>query len=257
LGIHAPEFAFEKSPDNVRRAVQNLGIRYAVALDNEYAIWKGFNNRYWPAHYFIDAQGHIRGHHFGEGNYEESEQLLRKLLNEAGVRNLPPSTLMVKSEGVQAAADENDVDSPETYIGQARSENFVSPEKVAIDKAQLYSAVSTLKLNEWALAGQWRIGSEDAVSTSAHARIVFRFHARDLHLVMGPGVDGQAIRFRVSVDGKEPGPDHGVDIDASGYGTVREHRLYQLVRQSEAVRDRTFVIEFLDPGIRTYSFTFG
>jgi hypothetical protein len=257
LGVHAPEFAFEKNEGNVRRAVHDLGITYPVALDNNYAIWQAFGNQYWPAHYFVDGMGHIRGHHFGEGSYEESEQKLRQLLTEAGVEHLPAATLNIKDEGVQAAADEKNVSSPETYVGYERAQKFASPGDFARDQSKIYTAPPSLELNQWALNGNWRVEGEQAVSIAANGTIVFRFHARDLHLVLGPGMDGKSVRFHVTVDGKAPGPDHGVDIDASGAGVAREHRLYQLLRQSDGVRDRTFAIEFLDPGVQVYSFTFG
>jgi cytochrome c biogenesis protein CcdA/thiol-disulfide isomerase/thioredoxin len=257
LGVHSPEFAFEKNEANVRRAIRDLGITYPVALDNNYAIWQAFNNRYWPAHYFVDAMGRIRGHHFGEGNYEESEQQLRQLLTEAGVEHLPAATLDIKDEGVQAAPDEKNVGSPETYAGYERAEKFASPGAFARDQSKLYTAPTSLELNQWALSGNWRVEGEKAVASASNGTIVFRFHARDLHLVLGPGMDGKAVRFRVTLDGKAPGPDHGIDIDASGAGVAREHRLYQLLRQSGGVSDRTFAIEFLDPGVQVYSFTFG
>ena len=257
LGVHSPEFAFEKSEDNVRRAVRDLGITYPVALDNNYAIWQAFNNRYWPAHYFVDGMGRIRGHHFGEGNYEESERTLRQLLAEAGVERLPAATLDITNEGVEAPPDERNVGSPETYVGYERAEKFASPGGAAHDQAKSYTAPASLELNQWALSGNWRVESEKAVAITANGTIVFRFHARDLHLVLGPGMDGKAIRFRVTLDGQAPGSNHGVDTDASGAGVAREHRLYQLLRQSSSIGDRTFAIEFLDAGVQVYSFTFG
>jgi cytochrome c biogenesis protein CcdA/thiol-disulfide isomerase/thioredoxin len=257
LGVHSPEFAFEKSENNVRRAVHDLGITYPVVLDNNYAIWQAFNNRYWPAHYFVDSKGSIRGHHFGEGNYEESEKTIRELLTEAGVGHLPEATLKIKDEGVEAAADEKNVKSPETYIGYERAEKFASPGGAAHDEAKSYAVPSELQLNEWALSGNWRVEGEKAIAASANGKIVFRFHARDLHLVLGPGMDGKPVRFRVTLDGKAPGPNHGVDTDADGNGVARDQRLYQLLRQSGDIGDRTFAIEFLDPGVQVYSFTFG
>jgi cytochrome c biogenesis protein CcdA/thiol-disulfide isomerase/thioredoxin len=257
LGIHAPEFAFEKNESNVKRAVRDLGIKYPVALDNNYAIWQSFNNQYWPAHYFIDAKGHIRGHHFGEGDYDASEELIRQLLSEAGAHDLPPAVSNVRKEGIQASADEKHVSSPETYIGYERAQHFVSSGGFGRGEAKSYSVPENLNLNDWGLSGSWRVDAEKAVSLAAGGKIVFRFHARDLHLVLGPGIDGKPVRFRVTVDGLEPGASHGVDIDSSGAGVAREQRLYQLVRQSGDIRDRTFTIEFLDAGIQAYSFTFG
>lgn len=257
IGIHAPEFAFEKNEGNVKRAVRDLGITYPVALDNNYAIWQAFNNQYWPAHYFIDAMGQIRGHHFGEGNYEESEQTIRRLLDEAGAHDLPTVASNIKNEGVQAASDQHQVSSPETYVGYERAKSFVSPGDFARDQSRTYTAPVDLRLNDWALIGMWRVDPEKAVSTAGGGKVTFRFHARDLHLVLGPGTDGKGVRFRVTVDGKEPGKDHGVDVDGGGTGVAREQRLYQLLRQTDGVQDRTFTIEFLDAGVQVYSFTFG
>jgi thiol-disulfide isomerase/thioredoxin len=257
LGIHSPEFAFEKNESNVKRAVRDLGIKYPVALDNNYAIWQSFNNQYWPAHYFIDAKGHIRGHHFGEGNYDESEELIRQLLSEAGAHGLPPAVSNIRKDGVQASADEKHVASPETYIGYERAQHFVSSGGFGRGETKSYSVPDSLNLNDWGLSGSWRVDAEKAVSLGVGAKIVFRFHARDVHLVLGPGADGKPVRFRVTVDGQDPGVSHGVDIDSSGAGVARDQRLYQLIRQSSDIRDRTFTIEFLDPGIQAYSFTFG
>ena len=257
VGVHSPEFAFEKDEDNVRRAVREFGIRYPVALDNDYAIWQAFNNQYWPAHYFIDAQGRIRGHHFGEGKYEESEELIRTLLAEAGQQSLPGMAEEKEGQGVEAAAGDTDVRSPETYVGYGRAENFISAGGFAHEQAKSYSAPNALELNQWALDGNWTVEGERAMANEASGRIVFRFHARDLHLVLGPGADGKPVRFRVSIDGEAPTDDRGTDIDARGEGVVREQRLYQLIRQSGDVKDRTFTIEFLDAGVQAYAFTFG
>jgi thiol-disulfide isomerase/thioredoxin len=258
LGVHAPEFAFEKDLGNVRRAVADLGIRYPVALDDNYAIWQGFNNQYWPAHYFIDAQGRIRAHHFGEGGYAESEQIIRTLLIAAGHTDLPPAGVeAAPSTGVKAAADMAHIGSPETYIGYQRAENFSSAGGFAADRAKTYEAPGSLALNHWALAGSWAVDPEKAVLRAAPGRIEFRFLARDLHLVLGPGSDGKPIRYRVLLDGAAPGASHGADTDADGGGVVTEQRLYQLIRQSGDVSEHTFSIEFLDPGVQGYSFTFG
>jgi thiol-disulfide isomerase/thioredoxin len=255
IGVHTPEFAFEKRLDNVRKAVADFGLGYPVAVDNDYAIWRAFKNRYWPAHYFIDAEGRIRHHHFGEGGYERSEQVIRELLAEAG--QTPPAGLaQVRAAGVQAPADLTEVQSPETYLGYGRAENFVSPEGFAEDRPRAYTR-ETPRLNEWSLVGRWTVGKEDAALDAAPGRIVYRFRARDLHLVLGPAEDGKPVRFRVRLDGAAPGTSAGSDIDASGAGTVREQRLYQLIRQTGAVGEREFEIEFLDPGIQAYAFTFG
>ncbi|HET9389649.1 MAG TPA: cytochrome c biogenesis protein DipZ [Steroidobacteraceae bacterium] len=258
IGVHSPEFAFEKNPANVARAVHDLGITYPVALDNNYAIWKAFNNEYWPAHYFIDAQGRIRGHHFGEGDYAQSEQLIRELLAEAGALHLSASAPQaVEGNGVQASADEADVDSPETYIGYERADNFASPGGQVHDAEHSYSAPAQLQLNQWALSGVWKVDGEKAVAAASDDRIRFRFHARDLHLVLGPAGSGKPVRFRVTIDGHAPGADHGSDVQSDGTGTVTEQRLYQLLRQSQPQSDHTFEVEFLDPGVQAYSFTFG
>jgi thiol-disulfide isomerase/thioredoxin len=256
IGVHAPEFAFEKEEANVRRAVRDLGVQYPVAIDNNYAIWRAFNNEYWPAHYVVDATGHIRGHHFGEGAYDESERLIRVLLTEAGAQELPPPTGVARAQGIEVAPDERDVGSPETYVGYERASNFVSAVAVVPDKATPYKVPGSLQLNQWSLGGTWTVGAESAESWAAGDRIAFRFHARDLHLVLAPGA-AQAVRFRVTLDGHEPGEEHGADTDARGNGSVHEQRLYQLIRQSGAIQDRTFTIEFLDAGVRAYSFTFG
>jgi cytochrome c biogenesis protein CcdA/thiol-disulfide isomerase/thioredoxin len=257
IGVHAPEFAFEKDPSNVRRAVADLKIIYPVALDNDYAIWQGFNNQYWPAHYFIDATGHIRAHHFGEGNYDESEQTIRTLLTEAGQSGLPPPGMDPRSAvGVQAPPDEAHDQSPETYVGYRRADNFASPGGFAQDQAHAYSVPAALKLNQWALGGSWNVDPEKAVLRASGGKIEFRFFARDLHLVLGPG-GGKPVHFRVTLDGAAPAANHGADTDSSGAGIIDGQRLYQLIRQSGDVSEHVFSIEFLDPGVQAYSFTFG
>jgi cytochrome c biogenesis protein CcdA/thiol-disulfide isomerase/thioredoxin len=258
IGVHTPEFAFEKDLDNVRHAVSELKITYPVALDSNYAVWQAFNNQYWPAHYFIDSMGRIRGHHFGEGNYRESEELIRQLLTEAGDQDLPAAGYgELAATGIQAAADEAHIQSPETYIGYERAAHFSSSTGVAPDQDKLYAEPSKLELNQWALAGRWTVRNEDGVLDQAPGAITFRFYARDLHLVMGAGADGKPIHFRVRLDGAAPDQNHGVDVDIHGNGVVHEQRLYQLIRQSKDVVEHTFSIEFLDPGIHAYSFTFG
>ena len=257
LGVHTPEFPFEKDESNVRKAVHDLGILYPVAMDNDYSIWQSFNNQYWPAHYFIDATGRIRYHQFGEGNYDQSEAWIRSLLEEADHQPISATPTSVAATGTEAAPDSNDVQSPETYIGYDRAANFASPGGFKQDTPQEYDAPATLALNQWALAGKWKDEEQIATLLSPTGSIVYRFHARDLHLVLGPSKDGKPIRFRVTIDGKAPGADHGMDTDANGYGTVTENRLYQLIRQQNGVQDRTFRIEFLGPGVRAYSFTFG
>ena len=257
IGVHAPEFAFERNVGNVTKAMKDLGITYPVAIDNDYKIWRAFNNEYWPAHYFADAQGRIRYHHFGEGDYAESERVIQQLLREAGAAKVADGLINANAEGVQRAPDMNEVQSPETYVGYQRSEHFVPETSLVPDKSTTYNPPSQLALNDWSLGGQWTVGSERATSSAPAGRIVYRFHARDLHLVLGPAADGKPVRFKVLIDGKAPGDAHGTDVAPDGSGSVTEQRLYQLVRQPDGVTDRTFSIEFLDPGVSAYAFTFG
>jgi cytochrome c biogenesis protein CcdA/thiol-disulfide isomerase/thioredoxin len=256
IGVHAPEFAFERDADNVRRAVGELGIAYPVAIDDDYAIWRGFANQYWPAHYFIDASGDIRGHHFGEGDYEGSERIIRELLTQAGYKDLPPSGAAPAAAGIEAAPDMEHVSSQETYVGYRRADGFRSPGGFADDRPKSYALPASLQLNEWALLGRWTDDPEKAVLDAAPGEIAFRFLARDLHLVLGPAPD-KPVRFRVRLDGLAPGANHGVDTDAEGNGVIREQRLYQLIRQASPGAPHTFSIEFLDSGAQAYSFTFG
>ncbi|CAN7682561.1 cytochrome c biogenesis protein DipZ [Pseudomonas sp. LjRoot277] len=257
IGVHAPEFAFERDVGNVTKAMKDLGINYPVAIDNDFKVWRAFNNQYWPAHYFADAQGRIRYHHFGEGEYAESERVIQQLLREAGAAKVADGLINASAEGVQLAPDMNEVQSSETYVGYQRAEHFVPETSLVPDKVSVYSAPSQLALNDWSLDGQWNVGSERATSSAPASRIVYRFHARDLHLVLGPGADGKPARFKVLIDGKAPGDAHGTDVAPDGSGSVTEQRLYQLVRQTGGVTDRTFSIEFLDPGVSAYAFTFG
>ncbi|SBV98210.1 Redoxin family [uncultured Alphaproteobacteria bacterium] len=257
VGVHTPEFAFEKIEANVRDATREMGIRYPVALDNAYAIWGGFANRYWPAQYLLDGEGRVRYTHFGEGGEAETERAIRDLLAANGAADLGDTIADLDLEGAEMAADFANVKSPETYVGFERTAGFASPEGITRDQAVTYSAPPSLSLNQWALAGDWAMGPEDARLAKAGGAIAMRFHARDLHLVLGPGRNGMPVRFRVTVDGRAPGADAGVDVDAQGYGTVTEHRLYQLVRQKDGVRERSFAIEFLDPGVQAFAFTFG
>jgi cytochrome c biogenesis protein CcdA/thiol-disulfide isomerase/thioredoxin len=257
IGVHAPEFAFEKNIGNVKQAVAKLRIDYPVAVDNDYAIWRAFNNEYWPADYFIDAKGQIRHHFFGEGDYAESEKVIQQLLAEAGKGNLPVEMVSVSATGAEAASDAADVKSPETYIGFARSENFASPGGAVGDTPHVYATGDLKPLNNWGLSGDWTIGGQSATLNKTDGAIAFRFHARDLHLVLGPGADGKPVRFRVTIDGAAPGESHGADINADGEGMVTDHRLYQLVRQSGPIMDHTFSIQFLDPDVQAYAFTFG
>ncbi|WP_353742129.1 cytochrome c biogenesis protein DipZ [Pseudomonas fluorescens] len=257
IGVHAPEFAFERDVGNVTKAMKDLGINYPVAIDNEFKIWRAFNNEYWPAHYFADAQGRIRYHHFGEGKYAESERVIQQLLREAGAAKVADGLISAKADGVQMAPDNDAVQSPETYVGYQRAEHFVPETALVPDKVAAYNPPAHLALNDWSLGGQWHVGPERATASAPASRIVYRFHARDLHLVLGPGADGKPVRFKVLIDGNAPGDDHGMDVAPDGSGTVTDQRLYQLVRQNGGVTDRTFSIEFLDPGASAYAFTFG
>jgi cytochrome c biogenesis protein CcdA/thiol-disulfide isomerase/thioredoxin len=254
IGVHAPEFAFERDPANVAKAVHNLGVRYPVALDNKYVLWNALHNQYWPAHYFVDAEGRVRYFHHGEGEYAMSERVIRQLLAEAG--HAPASGMaQAKATGAEAAAAFNEIGSPETYIGYARADRFASPGGLLHDRPKTYAA-APLALNQWSLEGQWIDQRQSARSLAPSAKIAFRFHARDLHLVLG-SASGKPIHFRVLLDGAAPGSDAGVDVNPDGSGTVTGQRLYQLVRQKGPVRDRTFTITFVEPGAEAFSFTFG
>lgn len=234
-----------------------LKITYPVAIDSDYAIWRAFNNQYWPAHYFIDGSGTIRFHHFGEGEYDKSEQVIQQLLRERNANLTTGGLVQVSAAGVQASPDMSDVRSPETYVGYERQQNFLSPEKIKRYAPASYSTPGRMEVNNCGLDGKWNVENERATSTSAPGKIVFRFHARDLHLVLGPGKNGKPVRFRMLLDGLTPGDDRGVDVDTQGEGAVKEYRLYQLIRQKGKVEDRTFQIEFLDPGVQAFAFTFG
>jgi thiol-disulfide isomerase/thioredoxin len=257
LGVHTPEFDVEHDLDNVRRAVKDLRVDYPVAIDNDYAIWDAFANRYWPALYFIDAQGRIRHHRFGEGDYEQSERIMQRLLTQAGAGGIGQDLLSVDASGVEAAADWDSLWSPENYLGSARTENFASPNGAMLGTRHGYAAPGRLALNHWALSGDWTVQREAIVLHQPEGRIVYRFHARDLHLVMGAAAPGTSVRFRVLIDGQPPGAAHGTDVDDQGNGTVTEPRLYQLIRQPDPVGERTFEVSFLDPGVQAYAFTFG
>ncbi|WP_447742693.1 cytochrome c biogenesis protein DipZ [Variovorax boronicumulans] len=259
LGVHAPEFAFEKNPANVRKAVKDLGIGFPVALDNDFSIWRGFDNQAWPAFYFVDAQGRIRHHQFGENRYDKAEQVIQQLLAEAGQARVADGLVAPQGQGTQAAPGAEPAQSGETYLGHARAHGFASPGGIARDRAKAYEpVVSSLRTNQWSLGGDWTVEGERAVLNQAHGRIAYRFKARDLHLVLGPMADGRPVRFTVRVDGQPPLADHGADTDAQGHGVVDAQKLYQLVRQSAGSgRERLFEIEFVDPGAQAYAFTFG
>ncbi|MGD0631527.1 MAG: redoxin domain-containing protein [Terracidiphilus sp.] len=257
IGVQAPEFEFEKSVDNVRWAVKDRMIDYPIVIDNDLAIWRAFNNKYWPALYFIDARGHIRHHQFGEGEYERSEIAIQQLLAEAGVQGIGHDATEVEGVGIEAAPAWTDLKSPESYIGYDQAANFASPGGEISDERHAYVCPSTLKLNHWALSGDWTAKKQLALLNSPNGQIAYRFHARDLHLIMGPSAPGTTGRFRVKIDGQPPGVAHGVDVDGEGKGIVTQQRLYQLIRQLKPIVDREFEIEFLDPGVEAFDFTFG
>jgi thiol-disulfide isomerase/thioredoxin len=257
IGVHSPEFAFEKNVDNVRWAVKDMKIDYPIAIDSDHTIWRAFNNEYWPALYFVDAKGHIRHHQFGEGEYEQSEIIVQQLLADAGIGGIGRDPVSVDPRGAEVAADWGSLKSSENYVGYDRTENFSSPGGAVRNKRHVYDVPARLELNHWALSGDWTAEKQVIVLNQANGRIAYRFHARDLHLVMGPAARGTSVRFRVLIDGRPPGAAHGTDADDQGNGTVREQRMYQLIRQSEPIADRQFEIEFLDPGVEAFSFTFG
>jgi thiol-disulfide isomerase/thioredoxin len=256
VGVHTPEFSFERDVRNVGRAVEDMRIGFPVAIDSDYAVWQAFANHYWPALYFVDATGHIRHHVFGEGDYDVSERVIRQLLDEAGADVGDQPVVAVAPEGVEAPADWPDLRTGETYLGADRGSDFVSPEP-ATNVGRRYSVPAQLRLNHWALEGSWTIGSEGVALEEAGGGIAFRFHARDLHLVMGPVAHGASVPFRVRLDGGPPGDAHGVDVDDQGNGVCADQRLYQLVRQPPPVRDHLFEIEFDAPGVQALVFTFG
>jgi cytochrome c biogenesis protein CcdA/thiol-disulfide isomerase/thioredoxin len=253
IGVHSPEFAFEKDPDNVRKAVRDLGITYPVAQDNDFAIWRALGNKYWPAHYFVDAQGRIRAHHFGEGDYAGSERIIQRLLAEAHGGPVAQGIVAIDPTGAQAAHG-GGVQSFETYVGYGKAKGFASPGGFSHDAAKDYALGETGPLNAWSLGGRWTVQAKQASAAAPGARIAYRFHARDLNLVLGAGA--KPVRFRITLDGAPPGGDHGMDVDARGEGVITGHRLYQLVRQTGA-RTRSFTIQFLAPGAQAYAFTFG
>jgi len=257
IGVHTPEFAFEHDVDNVRRAVKDMRIDYPVAIDNDYAIWDAFKNEYWPALYFVDAQGRIRHHQFGEGDYDQSERVIQQLLAEAGATGVGRDLVSADARGAEVAADWDNLKSRENYVGFGRTEGFASPGGAVMDKPHAYAVPVRLKLNGWALSGDWTVEKPLVALNKPSGRIVYRFHARDLHLVMGPAAPGASVRFRILIDGQPPGAAHGVDVDEQGDGTVAEQRLYQLIRQQKPITDRQFEIEFLDPGVQAFAFTFG
>ena len=256
IGVHAPEFGFEKDPANVKNAVSQLKITYPIPIDSNHSVWTNFRNEYWPADYIIDAKGRIRYHHFGEGEYDKSERVIQTLLKENGAARLDESVVHITADGPEAPPSD-DVQSPETYVGYARAENFASLERMARDSRKTYSPPARLALNQWGLSGSWKAGAESGKLESTPGKIVFRFHSRDLHMVLSPAKNGTPVRFKVKLNGTAPGDDHGVDSAADGSGEVRQPRMYQLIRQKGPIKDVTFEIEFLDPGVEMFSFTYG
>jgi thiol-disulfide isomerase/thioredoxin len=257
VGVHSPEFSFEKDLANVRWATNDMRIAYPVAIDNDHQVWRAFDNEYWPALYFVDAQGHIRHHQFGEGEYEKSEAVIQQLLAESGSTGFGHEPVSVTATGIELAADWSDLRSPENYVGNERTQNFSSPGGAIWNKPHTYVSPERLDLNHWALAGDWTVRSETVFLNAASGRIAYQCHARDLHLVMGPAAQGTSVRFRVLLDGQPPSAAHGTDVDGQGNGAISELRLYQLIRQPGPIVDRRFEIEFLDPGAQAFSFTFG
>ncbi len=257
IGVHSPEFPFEKDVDNVRRAAKAMRVDYPIAIDSDHEVWRAFENNYWPALYIIDAQGRIRHHRFGEGGYDKSERIIQQLLGEAGVTGVDRGLVTVDARGIEAEADWTDLKSPENYLGHERTENFASPGGAVRDQRRVYTVPARLRLNHWALSGDWTMKKGSIALNAAKGRIAYRFHARDLHLVMGPAARGTSARFRVLIDGQPPGAAHGTDVDDQGNGTVSEQRLYQLIRQPKPIADRQFEIEFLEPGVEAFAFTFG
>jgi thiol-disulfide isomerase/thioredoxin len=256
VGVHTPEFPFERDVDNVRQAAQEMQVEYPIALDSDYAVWQAFSNHYWPAVYIADTDGRIRYHHFGEGAYEECERVVQQLLREAG-REVGDDLVSVADDGFEAQADWSNLESPETYLGYDQGQNFASPGGAKLDQPRTYVAPDPLRLNGWALSGDWTVERGASVLNGADGRIVFRFHARDVNLVIGPPARGTSVPFRVLVDGQPPRDAHGLDVDDQGSGTVTQQRLYQLIRERGSITDRTFEITFLAPGVEAYCFTFG
>jgi thiol-disulfide isomerase/thioredoxin len=257
LGVHAPEFGFEHDINRVRRAAAQQGIAFPVALDNDFAVWRAFENRAWPAFYFVDAEGMVRDRKWGEGDYVQSERTIQRLLSQARGEPIGDAVTEVIGEGAQAAPDWADLRSPETYLGYDKAEKFAGRDGFAIDAQAIYESVPGLPLNHWTLAGSWVVGREYATAALPDAAIKIRFHSRDLHLVLARNPAAPPVRYRVTIDGSAPGEHHGIDTDANGWGVIEDDRMYQLVRQKRPIEDRVFEVSFQEPGARAYVFTFG
>ena len=257
IGVHTPEFSFEYKVENVKNAIKQMSINYPVAVDSDYGIWESFQNKYWPALYLIDAKGQLRYEKFGEGDYRESELMIQRLLKENSAKNIPTQTVSLEPGGFEAAADWETLKSPESYLGYSNTQGFASPGGIITNKQSVYAAPAKLELNQWALTGKWTIGKEKISLNSKPGKVIYRFHARDVNLTLAPSVKKSVLKFRVLIDGKSPGSAHGLDIDENGNGIITEPRMYQLIRQSGIVTDREFQIEFLDPKVEVYDFTFG
>jgi len=256
IGVHTPEFSFEHERHNVEWATRTFNISFPVAIDSDYSIWQAFHNEAWPAQYIVDGNGRIRYRHYGEGEYVEMERMIQKLLGENGAAGVDKNAVTVSGSGAEAAPS-NEQRSPETYVGYGQAQNFASPERVARDSRRTYSAPASPSLNHWGLSGSWNVGPEAAVLQAAPGKVLFRFHSRDLNLIMAPAKEGKRVRFKITLDGASPGENSGGDAAPDGSGEIREPRMYQLIRQKGQIRDRTFEIEFLDPGVQALDFTFG
>ncbi len=257
VGVHTPEFPFERDFDNVRQAASDMKVEYPIALDSDYGIWRAFSNSFWPAAYVADAEGRIRHHRFGEGGYEELERVIQQLLRDAGRSSVPDDLVSGAAEGFEAQADWANLETPETYLGYEQGTNFASPDGAWPGEARQYATPEKLARNQWALEGDWTVERGASVLNQGDGRLSFRFHARDVHLVMGPPERGASVPFRVRLDGEAPGADHGLDVDEQGHGAVSQQRLHQLIRQRGSISDRTFEITFSAPGVEAYAFTFG
>ena len=257
LGIHTPEFGFEHNPENVIALAGDLDVGYPIALDNDYAVWQAFANRFWPAIYVVDAEGRLRYHHFGEREYAMTGMVIQQLLVDAGADGIDGELVQVEPEGLEVDADWPNLRSPETYLSYGRTTGFASPDRLRPYEAHEYPETGDLRLNQWAPIGSWTIAEHAAVLSRPGGRIAFRFHARDVHLVMGPAAQRSAVPIRIRIDDQAPGDSHGLDVDESGFGTVTQQRLHQLIRQRGPIAERLFEIEFLEAGVEAYCFTFG